>query len=223
MLSALLMPAAAFAQDSGFLTSYDNLTPSPEMGFARAYIAPGAIDRIAKFNSIMIDQPEIVVAADSKYRGAKPADVMEISETLRAAMVEGLGGRFPVVDEAGEGTAFMNWAVSNIYLKKAKRGVLAYTPVGAVAYGAKKLASDVVDKTRAYEVVFEFEATDSTSGEVLFAGVVDLGEAGDEVQFEGALALAHGIGARIGCRLSNSKLAAGDREDCLAIPLSSDD
>jgi hypothetical protein len=48
----------------------------------------------------------------------------------------------------------MSWAVSNIRLNKAKRGLLTYTPVGAVAYGAKTLASDVIDKTRAFDLVF---------------------------------------------------------------------
>ena len=218
-LLALAATPLVQAQDSGFLTSYDNLTPNAETGFTRAYIAPGAIDSIARFNQLMVDQPEIILAADSKYRGAKPQDILEVSETLRAAMIDGIGGRFPVVNAPGEGAALMSWAVSNIYLKKAKRGLLGYTPVGAVAYGAKTLASDVVDKTRAYDVVFEFEATHSVTGEVLFAGVVNLSEAGEEVEFESALALANGIGQRIGCRLNNARIAVADREDCLAISL----
>ena len=218
-VAALLSAPALYAQDSGFLTSYDNLTAGDTFGFTRVYIAPGSIDSIAAYNQIMVDQPEIMIAADSKYRGAKPQDMIEVSETLRAALIDGIGGRFPVVNAPGEGAALMSWAVSNIYLKKAKRGLLGYTPVGAVAYGAKTLASDVVDNTRAYDVVFEFEATDSVSGAVLFAGVINLGAAGDEVEFDSALALANGIGKRIGCRLNNSRIAAGDREDCLAIPL----
>lgn len=184
------------------------------------YIAPDAFNRISAYNQLMVDQPEIVISADSKYRGAKPQDLKEVAESLRTVMIEGIGGRFPVVDEPGEGAALMSWAVSNIYLKKRKRSLLGYTPVGAVAYGARNLASDAVDSTRAYDVVFEFEVTSSTTGEVLFAGIVDLGAAGDEVQFESGLALANGIGQRIGCRLNNSRIAAGEREDCIAISLS---
>ncbi|MEM1411288.1 MAG: DUF3313 family protein [Pseudomonadota bacterium] len=220
LLSTLLAAPLTQAQDSGFLTSYDNLsTPADIAGFASAYVAPGAFDTVAKYNQIMVDQPEIIIAEDSKYRGAKPQDILEVSEALRSALIDGIGGRFPVVNAPGEGAALMSWAVSNIYLKKRKRGILGYTPVGAVAYGARNLASEAVDKTRAYDVVFEFEATDSTTGEVLMAGVVNLGEAGEEVEFESALALANGIGQRIGCRLNNSRLVTAEREDCTGISL----
>jgi hypothetical protein len=219
LVVSLLCAPTAQAQDSGFLTSYDNLTSDNSFGFSRWFIATGAFDKLAAYNQIMIDQPEIIIAADSKYKGAKPQDLLDVSETLRAVMIDGIGGRFPVVNAPGEGAALMSWAVSNIYLKKRKRGVLGYTPVGAVAYGARNLASAAVDKARAYDVVFEFEATDSTTGEVLFAGVIDLGAAGNEVEFETALTLANGIGKRIGCRLNNARIAVADREDCVAIPL----
>ena len=222
--TALLTLAAAplaLAQDnSGFLTSYDNLSTSDNMlGFTKIYIADGAAERVAQINQIMIDQPEIFIAADSKYRGAKPQDILEVSEALRSAMIEGMEGRLTVVDAPGDGAALMSWAVSNVYLKKKKRGLLGYTPVGAVAYGAKNLASDAVDKSRAYDVVIEFEVTDVTTDDILFAGIVNLGEAGDEVEFESGLGVAYGIGQRIGCRVNNSTMSASDQEDCLAIPL----
>lgn len=218
-LLALSVASQAQAEDSGFLTSYDKLTEGKTFGFTRVFIAPGAIDSISAYNQIMVDQPEISIAADSKYRGAKPQDMLEVSEALRAAVIEGIDGRFPVVNAPGEGAALLSWAVSNVYLKKRKRGVLGYTPVGAVAHGVRNLASDAVDKTRAYDVVLEFEATDSVTGDVLFAGVIDLGASGEEVEFESALAVANGIGMRIGCRLNNARIAADDREDCLAIPI----
>jgi hypothetical protein len=134
-------------------------------------------------------------------------------------MAEGVSQSFPVVSEPGDGAALMSWAVSNVYLKKAKRGLLSFTPVGAVAYGAKKLASDAIDNSRAYDVVFEVEGTDSTTGEVFFAMTINMAEAGDEVEFESGLMLANGMGRRIGCRLNNSRLAVDQREDCLAIPI----
>ena len=124
------------------------------------------------------------------------------------------------MEEPGDGAALMNWAVSNIHLKKAKRGLLSYTPVGAVAYGAKTLASDIIDKTRAFDVVIEVEATDSATGEVLFAMVYDMSkEEGEEIAWEDALAFANGIGRRIGCRLNNSHLTENERVDCLNISL----
>jgi len=220
---SLFAVSLAWAEDSGFLSDYSILTPDDEYGFTRAYIAPGALERIAQFNQVMIDQPSIIISADSKYRGAKPNDVLEVSEMLRTAMSEGVSESFSVVTEPGEGAALISWAVSNIYLKKAKRGVLGYTPVGAVAFGAKNMVSDVVDKTRAYDVIFEVEATNSLTGEVFFAMVYEMSDKQKETEWGDALALANGIGKRIGCRLSNSRLAVDDRADCLAIPVTAVD
>lgn len=224
LLTLAAAPLALAQENSGFLTSYDNLSsPGGIAGFTSAYIAPGALDSIARYNQIMVDQPEIILAADSEYRGAKPQDLLEVSEALRAAMIEGIGGRFPVVNAPGAGAGLMSWAVTNVHLKKKKRGLLGYTPVGAVAYGARNLATDAVDKTRAFDVVFEFEGSDSVNGEVLFAGIVNLGEAGEEVEFDTALGAAYGIGQRIGCRLNNARVGVAEREDCTAIPLTYDE
>jgi hypothetical protein len=219
ILVSLFATPTAWAENSGFLSDYSNLEPLERSGKAIGYIAPGAADTISRFNRVMVDQPSIIISPDSKYKGAKPSDMVEVGEALRAGVIEGIGDSFPVVEEPGDGAALLSWAVSNIYLKKAKRGVLGYTPVGAVAYGAKKMMTDVVDKTRAFDVVIEIEATDSVSGEVLFAMMYDTAKEGEEVEWEEALAFAQGIGRRVGCRLGNSRLAEGERVDCLAIPL----
>jgi hypothetical protein len=219
MLATSLATTIVTAEDSGFLSDYSLLTTDDQSGFTRAYIAPGAVDRIAQFNQVMIDQPSIIISADSKYKGAKPNDILEVSEMLRTAMSEGVSESFPVVTEPGEGAALISWAVSNVYLKKAKRGLLGYTPVGAVAFGAKNMMSDVIDKTRASDVVFEIEATNSLTGEVFFAMIYELPQEKKEAEWGDALALANGIGKRIGCRLNNSRLAVDERTDCLAIPI----
>ena len=168
----------------------------------------------------MIDQPSFVISPDSKYRGVKPSDINSVGEALRAAVIEGVESRFKVVDKAGDGAILMSWAVSNIRLDKAKRGLLTYTPVGAVAYGAKTLASDVIDKTRAFDLVFEVELTDALTDEVLFALVYAPTEAGEEAKWGDVQVLATGLGQRLGCRLMNARLPKQDRENCLAIPVS---
>jgi hypothetical protein len=39
---------------------------------ARVYNAPGALESFKNYKAVMIDQPEFIIAADSKYRGIKP-------------------------------------------------------------------------------------------------------------------------------------------------------
>ena len=168
----------------------------------------------------MVDQPEFFIGPASKYKGIKPSDAVVIGEELRAALIKGVGQSVTVTEEATAGTGLISWAVTNIRLNKAKRGVLGYTPVGAVAYGVKKQLSDVIDKTRAFDVTFEVEGSDAATGDVLFAMVIDLTEAGVEAEWGDALTLSEGLGKRIGCRINNTSLAVEERADCFAIPVS---
>ena len=215
---SLVVSSSLWAENSGFLTDYSLLKPGT-LAFDQEYIAPGALERIAEFDRVMIDEPSFFISEDSKYKGVKPSDIAEVAAMMRGAMVDGVSGRFPVVDAPRAGAVLISWAVGNIRLKKAKRGLLGYTPIGAVAYGAKQLASDVVDKTRAYDVVFEFEATDSSTGEILFAFVFEMSEEDEVVEFEEALAFAFGLGQRMGCRLHNARVSEAEKEDCLQISL----
>ena len=221
LAAASLLPSSTLlAQNANFLSDYSKLASDDNSGFTLHYIAPGGADRLANITGIMVDQPEIFLAPDSKYKGFKASDALEVSEILRAAVIEGIQGSMPVVDEATEGTALFSWAVTNIRLEKKKRGILGYTPVGAVAYGVKTQMSDVVDKTRAFDARIEVEVTDAITGEVLFAMVFDVVEAGVEAEWGQALILAEGLGRRVGCRINNSRLDPEDRADCLAIPVS---
>ena len=207
------------AENVSFLSDYSKLSDAGATGFTRVYIAPGAPDTMAKITNVMVDQPEFFIDPDSKYKGVKPSDAVSVGEALRAAMIQGIGSSIEVSNEASEGTGLLSWAVTNIRLNKAKRGLLGYTPVGAAAYGVKKQLSDVVDKTRAFDVTFEVEGTVAETGEVLFAMVFDMTDAGGEAKWEDGLLLAEGIGKRIGCRINNTRLAVGDRSDCQSIPI----
>lgn len=207
------------AENVNFLTDYSKLTAGGDTGFTKAYLAPGAQDAIARFGTVMVDSPEFFIDPASKYKGIKSSDAGVVGAELRAALIAGIGTSTTVVADPGEGTALISWAVTNIRLNKKKRGLLGYTPVGAVAYGAKKAMSDIVDKTQAFDVVFELEGTDSNTGEVLFAMVFDLDAEGVEAEWGNAITLSNALGQRIGCRLNNTGLSVEKRADCLAIPV----
>ena len=219
MASCVLVAPSLQAENVDFLSDYSKLTDGAGTGFTKVYIAPGAFDATGRLTSVMVDQPQIFVDPDSKYKGIKPADAAAVAEALRGALIQGIGESIDVVDEPGESTGLFSWAVTNIYLKKKKRGLLGYTPVGAVAYGVKTQMTDVVDKTEAFSVTFEAEATDAATGNVLFAMVFDLSEEKVEAEWGDALALAEGLGRRIGCRMNNAALAESQRADCMEIPI----
>jgi hypothetical protein len=216
----ILVSTGLQADNVEFLSDYSKLTEGGDSGFTKVYIAPGSPDAVGRLSSVMVDQPEFFLDPKSTYKGIKPSDAVLVGEELRGAMISGIGQSIEVVNEPGENTGLISWAVTNIRLDKKKRGALGYTPVGAVAYGVKKSMSDVVEKSRAFDVTFEVEATDVASGEVLFSMIFDMTDAGVEAEWADALMLAEGLGKRIGCRMKNTSLAASDRVDCLAIPIS---
>ena len=79
---------------------------------------------------------------------------------------------------------FVRTALTELYLKKKKRGLLAYTPVGAVAKVGVDALKETLDKVDIIEMAFEAELADSKSGDVLAAIVVERGARKAEGQKE---------------------------------------
>ncbi len=52
---------------SGFMTDYTQLEKITDGTADYRYIAPGAEERMAQYDAVMIDQPEIFIANDSPY------------------------------------------------------------------------------------------------------------------------------------------------------------
>ena len=55
---------------SGFMSDYTQLEKVTDGTADYRYVAPDGEDKMAQFNAVMIDQPEIFIANDSPYRGA---------------------------------------------------------------------------------------------------------------------------------------------------------
>lgn len=209
--------------DSGFLSDYSKLKPvKSATGDELVYVAPGAYERAVRYASVMVDQPEILFSAESEYRGMKPEDILELASIMRSVAKERLEerGRYKVVEQPGPDVLFVRMALTELYLKKKKRGVLAYTPIGAVA----KLGTDALKETLSridiIEMTFEAELVDSTSMDVLSAIVVPSGARKAEGQKEERMDMKefqtqiHEYASRLSCQLDNAKLPQAQRIDC---------
>jgi len=139
MTSALLLSATTeiVADDSGFLSDYSKLKPLAGTD-TLMYTAPNAYTDFKNYKAVMIDQPEFVIANDSKYKGVKPDDAKAVADALPAQMSDTVtkNGRLYVVDKPGPGVLYIRIAASNIHLKKKSRGLLGYTPAGFVVGSA---------------------------------------------------------------------------------------
>ena len=205
-----------------FLSDYSLLKPVPSKGrHDFVYVAPGAEDRFAKFDSIMVDQPEISVSAASPYGSAKPDDLKAISEFMRGAIVERVNSHgYKVVDKAGESVLYLRVALTDVQLKKKKRGVLAYTPVGAVVHEVKGAVQNVMKNVDIIDMAGQAEVSISQTGEVLGA-MASLRSAESEASgkpermtFDQFKAHVEEYSDRLACRLDNAKRPPEQRVDC---------
>jgi hypothetical protein len=232
LLSAVLCLPAAFAAEGtfpvedGFLSvDLDQLTVVEEKdgGIDLVYRPPGVFDRLAKYNKLMIDQPEVWLDPDSEYRGVKPDNLKAIADLIRERLTERVISRgYEVVDEPGPGVLYMRVALTDLYLKKEKRGILGYTPIGAVVKLGADAVRDMLSKVDIIEMALQVEFLDSQSEEVLGAIVIKRGarkdkKAGQKEQrmdFDEFRSILREYGARMACRLDNAKMPESQQIDC---------
>ncbi len=220
-IGAFSMPGLAQVPFSGFLDDYEQLEPSDDVWMNYIYTQPGFREKLSDTTAFMLEQPEIFVAADSKYGGMKPDDMKMMADTLRAVFAEALVEEFQIAASPGPNTLVMRMAFTNVQLKKKSRGLLGYTPVGFVVSSAKKtMMNDFVDNIQLTEVVWEAEMLDSQTGERFAAIIAGLGNRETKKEFTSwdELMQALEVGAvRIMCRLDNARAAEGEIRDCLEI------
>jgi hypothetical protein len=216
----------ANAQENSFFTDPSLMKPWDQGTFELGYVHPDVLQIARRFDSVMVDQPEIHMAVDSKYRGAKGDDLKQLADVARLATIERLeAGGWTVTDQPGPNVVFIRWAISDLYLKKKKRRLLSYTPVGLVVHAtAQASIRDLWKKIDIVELGLMIEWVDSVSGEVISAGIAKQGtrkakgNKAELVRWEQLDALFQTIGEQTRCHLDNNKLAEGEkRQDCDSI------
>jgi len=219
-LGVLSLPVLAQEQHSGFLENYEQLEPSDDVWLNYIYTGPDFRQKVVNTTAFMLEQPEIFIADDSKYKGMKPDDMKMLADSLRAVFAETLVEDYQIAASPGPNTLIFRMALTNVHMKKKGRNLLGYTPVGFVASGAKKaLMNDFVDNILLTEVVWEAEILDSQTGERYGALIIGLGNRESKKEFTSwdQLMQALDVGAqRVVCRLDNAKAGDGEMRDCLA-------
>ena len=219
-LTILLSASAANAANAGFLSDYSKLQSVKGDENERSWVVPDAETRALKYTSIMIDQPEVFISPNSKYKGAKPDDLKTLADELRNRLREELerSGKYKVVNEPAADVLYLRVAITDLMLQKKKRPVVAYTPVGAVVHGARKLVRGTTDGVDLTHAKIEAELSDSVTSEPLSAYVLihrsDSDLSWDELTFAFS-----GAGKRIACRLENARVPEEQRQACQSIPV----
>ena len=220
LTSALLLSATTeiVADNSGFLTDYSQLKPLAGSD-TLMYTAPNAYTNLKNYKAVMIDQPEFVIADDSKYKGIKPDDAKAVADALRAQLSDTVtkNGRLYVVDKPGPGVLYVRMAASNVHLKKKSRGLLGYTPAGFVVSSAVSAGQQMEQKVILQNMNLEMEVQDSQTQEVL-AAVVDKIDPGKKAKASESWLKEHTVmdywATRFHCRLENSQKPQSEWQDC---------
>jgi hypothetical protein len=233
LLVCLLLGApAAFAAEGSFPVEEGFLSiPLSQMtlreeegGVDLIYSPDGAYARLAQYTKLMIDQPEIWIDRDSKYKGAKPDNVKAIADLLREGISSNVISRgYEVVDEPGPEVLYIRLALTDLYLKKEKRGILAYTPQGAIVKLGVDQFRDMMSKVDIIELALQAEFLDSLSEEVVAALVIKRGARKDKtahqkeqrLEFGEFSEIVRGYSAHLSCRLDNARKAEQQQQvDC---------
>jgi hypothetical protein len=229
-VSALALAQSSLAQqpartyDQTFLTNYNLLQTRPAKAGQPgdlAYIAPNAMKRLAAYKAVMVDQPEILFSPDSKIKGMKPDDQKALAEAMRDAISGRLAeGGYSVSQQPGPGVLYLRVGLTDLMVKKKKRGVLGYTPVGAVVKFGADAVRETLSKVDFIEMTFQAELVDSVSNDVLGAIVAPRGTRKGDGQKETRIDLEEfdqnmrAWGNRLRCQLDNAKLPADKQTDC---------
>ena len=220
LFSVLLLGSATLrAEESGFLPDYEGLKFAPGEYGGKTVQTPNATNKATRMTGIMIDQPEIFIAKDSAYKGMKPDDARAIAEALREALITNIEDKERLVEAPGPDVLYLRIAISDLHLKKKKRRLLSYTPVGIVAHTAKSVAtSDLMKKIDLVGGTVEMEILDSDTGEHFGSLVIKLAPPGedssDEATWEHLLSNFDALSKQLICRIGNSRLVDAERSDC---------
>ncbi len=222
MVSTLGLLAGPFhsgiAQEvfSGWLEDYSGFEQQRERVFM--YQTAEGVEVLARYEAIMIDQPEIIVAPTSKVQGVKPDDMKLIADTLRAVLVGQLErSNYRLVTTPGPETLFLRPAMTDLHLKKKRKRIVQFTPIGLVATLATTPFKDVMDKIDLQQVTLEIELLDSQTEDRLGAFIEKAGSATKKKEWtswDEFLTHLEVSGGRLACRLNNTSLADNARTDC---------
>ena len=198
--------------DQTFLSNYSVLQPR---GKDMIYVAPDAQRLLAAARGVMIDQPQISIAPDSPFTGAKPSDLTAIAEAMRSQLTDAMTkAGYTVATAPGPNILMLRLALTDVYLEKKPRGVLGYTPIGFVVGAGVDAMQTVMQNYDLLGVTLQAEVTESTGTAMLAELVAQRGGNQQVITFDEYKKQMQTWGQRLACQISNAKLPTAQQTDC---------
>ena len=204
--------SSARSYDQTFLSNYNSLKPR---GKDFIYVTADSQRLLAAAKGVLVDQPQIHIAAASPFTGAKPADLTAIAEAMRSELTGALQkAGYTVATAPGPNILVLRLALTDVYLQAKPRGVLGYTPFGFVVGTGISALQSVMQKYEILGVTLQAEVTDSASTALVFELVAPRGSNQEAISFDQYRAQMQTWGQRLSCQISNSRLPTAQQTDC---------
>ena len=145
---------------SGFLDDYPPLTPA-EDGEVLIWKAPNIE---AKYEAVLVDQPQIFLHPDSPYKGVEPDELQILADAYREIVATKLATIHPVVEQPRPNIIRLRLALTNVYVKK--EGGFSSGPTNK-----HTLKRDLGRKYSLVEATVEAEGIDNETGQRLAVAV----------------------------------------------------
>jgi hypothetical protein len=170
LLSAILLSGIAFsasAIDSPFIENMPKLTANADDPNLMEWTMSGV--KGSHYGKLMIPQPNIFLSEKNKYKGVQPDQMKLFADRVAMIFTSRMGKIMEIVDKPGEGVLVLNMAITELQMKK-KRGILGYTPIGAVVHATQTQneyedLSKLAEKILLTDARLEIEMLDGVSGE----------------------------------------------------------
>ena len=165
LVSAGTVYAIDLASYSGFLKHYPDLKPDPNFKGAHKWTNPKI--HLSKYDKGMIAPLEVWIAPNSKYKGLAADQIAVLNSTYQAIISDVMEPDFPIVNKPGKGVILLRIALTNVKIKERKKGFAAYLPPALILRGVDKAFNESLRHLVLQEAVFEGQAVDSITGEVI--------------------------------------------------------
>jgi hypothetical protein len=171
IFASFISLSAHAASNSGFLDDYSGMKVDPDRSGAMVYRKEGV--SLGNYRKIVISPIEIWYHPNTKYKGVSPDEMKVLADTFANILTNELEPDYPVVGSTGKGVLIVRLAITNLKMKKKKRSLLGYMPIGAAVTALKDVAGKRITLS---EASIEAEILDGESGERLGTLIDSLSE-----------------------------------------------
>jgi uncharacterized protein DUF3313 len=171
IFASFISLSAHAASNSGFLDDYSGMKTDPDRSGAMVYRKEGA--SLANYDKVVISPIEIFYHPNTKYKGVSPDEMKVLADSFVSIITNELEPDYPTVGSSGKGVLVLRLAITNLKMKKKKRSLFGYMPIGAAVTAIQGAAGKRIILS---EATIEAELLDGESGERLGTLIDNLSE-----------------------------------------------